>query len=208
MNPRTATAHPRALPRIVAPVVALGLLLAGCTGTGDRLADDYRNGTGEGYISGDGLIVQPPADERGEPVEFSGTLEDGTSFSSADVAGDLVVVNFWFAACPPCRDEAEHLQDVASAYADRGVTFVGVNTSDTDAVARSFAKEHGVEYPSLIDYQDNAVQSAFATSPLPPISTPTTLVLDAQGRVAARISGAIDGTSPLDDILDELLAEG
>ena len=207
MNPRTATARPRALTRIVAPVVALGLLLAGCTGTGDRLADDYRNGTGEGYISGDGLIVQPPAEERGDPVAFSGTLENGESFSSADHAGEIVVVNFWFAACPPCREEAEHLQGVASAYADQGVTFVGVNTGDTDAVARSFAKEHGVEYTSIIDFQDNGVQSAFATSPLPPISTPTTLVLDAQGRVAARISGPISGSSPLDDIIDELLAE-
>jgi hypothetical protein len=51
------------------------------------------------------------------------------------------------------------------------------------------------------------VQLAFAEGKLAPNSVPTTLILDRQGRVAARISGLIQSPSVIADIIDELLAE-
>jgi peroxiredoxin len=193
--------------RLLAPAVVLAALLAGCTDEGSDLAGRYESGTGDGYVSGDGRIVQPPAAERAQPVEFGGILDTGEAFSSADVAGRVVVVNFWYASCPPCREEAPDLEAIHQQFADAEVTMLGVNVSDTAETAQKFEKEHGVSYPSIVDYEDNAVQLAFAEGKLAPNSVPTTLILDRQGRVAARISGLIQSPSVIADIIDELLAE-
>jgi peroxiredoxin len=193
--------------RLLAPVVALAALLSGCTAESDHLAGVYESGTGGGYISGDGRVVQIAASDREQPVAFEGTLDTGDAFDSADVLGEVVIVNFWYASCPPCREEAPDLEALHQQFADAAVTVVGVNVSDTAGTAQKFEAEHGVSYPSIIDYEDNAVQLAFAGGKYAPNSVPTTLVLDKQGRVAARFSGLIESPSVVADIVDELLAE-
>lgn len=193
--------------RVLAPVVVLATLLSGCTAQADQLADSYENGSGGGYISGDGRIVQPPVAERDEPVVYAGELDDGTAFDSADTLGQVVIVNFWYAACPPCREEAPELEALRTQFADDDVVMVGVNVSDTADVSRGFADEFGVGYPSIVDVADNGVQLAFAGGQLAPNSVPTTLLIDREGRVAARISGLIESPSVIADIVDELLAE-
>ena len=195
--------------RLVAPVVAVAaLLLAGCTADSDRLAQTYQQGDESGgYVSGDGAVVQAPADQREAPVEFAGTLDTGDAVDSADMLGDVVVVNFWYASCPPCRVEAPDLEALHTQYDGDDVTFVGVNVSDDAGTSRAFAKEFGVTYPSIVDVDDNGVQLAFADGTLRPNSVPTTLVLDKQGRVAARFSGLITSPSVVADIVDQLLAE-
>jgi hypothetical protein len=84
--------------------------------------------------------------------------------------------------------------------------FVGVDIRDTPAQARSFLDDHDVLYPSIMDVGDNAVTLAFAT-PAPPTTTPTTYLLDKQGRVAARFTSAIQSPSVVAAMIDELLAE-
>jgi len=190
--------------RAVAATAALVLLaLAGCT-SNDTLADDYANGSGEGYISGDGTLTEIPADERGEPVEFSGIGEQGESLSSADYAGSVYVVNFWFASCPPCRVEAADLVALNEEYTD--VPFLGVNIFDGAEVAASFATKFGVKYPSIMDADTASVQLAFA-GVVSPNAAPTTLVIDREGRVAARISGVIREKSILAAMIDTVVAE-
>jgi peroxiredoxin len=206
VNPRTATAPSKALARIAAPVVALALVLAGCSGQGDRLADDYRNGTGGSYVSGDGSFVQIGPDKRGEAAEYSATTDTGDAVSSEDLAGQVVVLNFWYAACGPCREEADDLEKLNKQFADQGVVFLGVNVEDDAATAQSFAKAHGVTYASILDAADNTMLLAFAGD-VPPNATPTTLVLDQKGRVAARFSGQISSPSLVADVIDGVLAE-
>ena len=193
--------------RLLAPAAVLATLLAGCTPEAGHLSDVYENGTQGGYISGDGRVVQLAASDREKPVTFAGALDTGDAFDSAEVLGRVVVVNFWYASCPPCREEAPDLEALHQQFADAEVTVLGVNVSDTAVTARKFEAEHGVSYPSIIDYEDNAVQLAFAGGAYAPNSVPTTLVLDRQGRVAARFSGLIESPSVVADIVDELLAE-
>lgn len=193
--------------RLLVPAALLATLLSGCTPEAGHLADQYESGGGEGYISGDGRVVQLAASDREKPVAFEGTLDTGDAFSSADALGEVVVVNFWYASCPPCREEAPDLEAIHQQFADADVTVLGVNVSDTAETARQFETKHGVSYPSLIDYEDNAVQLAFAGGKYAPNSVPTTLVLDKQGRVAARFSGLIESRGVVADIVDELLAE-
>lgn len=189
--------------RTVIAAAVLVLALAGCSAPG--ISATYEPGGGE-YVSGDGTTHFWPADERGEPIVFSGETESGGTLSSDDLVGQVVLVNFWYASCGPCRTEVLDLNDLYDEYAEQGVAFVGVDIRDNAAQAQSFMDEFEVQYPSILDVADNAVTLAFAT-PAPPTTTPTTYLLDAQGRVAARFTSAIQSPSVVAAMLDDLLAE-
>jgi peroxiredoxin len=188
----------------LAGATALMLTLAACSP--DPVTEQYREGADKGYIAGEFQVKEFPAAERGEPVEWSGRTESGDELSSADVAGDVVVVNFWYAACAPCRVEAADLEKVWQEYQGQDVSFVGVNTFDQADQARSFAEQWGVTYPSVIDANDGDVKLAFAAA-TPIQATPVTLVLDREGRVAARIIGQLEGASILSTLVRETLQE-
>jgi thiol-disulfide isomerase/thioredoxin len=186
-----------------ASLLALGLL-AGCAN--DPLAEQYSDGTQANYISGEGVYKEFTPEQRTEPVEFSSVTDTGEDVSSADYAGSVYVVNFWFAGCPPCRLEAPDLQELSETYAEQGVSFLGVNTYDQPDTALAFARKFGVTYPSVIDANDVSVQYAFSGS-VPPNAVPTTLVVDREGRVAARWSGLISDPSIVAAMIDRVLAE-
>lgn len=190
----------------VALAVASVVALAGCTA--DPLAEQYRAGSGKNYIAGDGTISEFDEGSRGEPVSFTGDTADGGSFDSADTAGEVVVVNFWYAGCAPCRAEAPILEEAYQHYdeGEGGVAFVGVNVRDQAGNATAFEKTYGVEYPSILDANAGDVQLAFAGD-VPPAAVPTTLVLDKQGRVAARVLGQLEDASILRGLVDRLLEE-
>lgn len=188
-----------------AVVVAAALVLSGCGGS-DTLADEYREGSGKGFIQGEFQVVEIAPDERDAPVEFSGVTEQGDAVSSDDYAGDVLVVNFWYAACGPCIAEAPYLEEVAERNADAGVSFLGINIYDQAPTAISFARDNGVSYPSIIDVNDGRAKLAFAQ--VTPIqATPTTLVIDREGRVAARIIGQLHNASILDTLVRDTVAE-
>lgn len=188
---------------LAAALTAGALALAGCTA--DPLAQQFKDGSGKNYIAGTG-VTEVQADKRGKPVAFEGTTEDGTKVTSAKYQGQVLVVNFWYAGCAPCRVEAPDLQKLSQKYQDKGASFLGVNTHDTAATAASFEKTYGVTYPSILDVDSGSVQLAFSGS-LSPNATPTTLVLDKKGRVAARIEGPInDQPSTLDTLISDAIA--
>lgn len=193
--------------RIGLPSIAVMLIagfLAGCSN--DSLTEQYRAGDDKGYIAGDFQVVELPQEERGAPVVFDGVTETGEAVSSDDYRGEVLVVNFWFAACGPCIVEAPMLEQVWKDYQDDGVAFLGVNTYDQPATALSFARDNGITYPSVIDVNDGKVKLAFAQ--VTPIqATPTTLVIDRSGRVAARIIGQLAGASILSTLVADALEE-
>lgn len=172
----------------------------------DAVSDSFLSGDNTGYVAADGAVVEIPVAERGEPVSFGGVTENGSTFDSADIAGQVAVVNFWYAGCAPCRVEAEFLEEVWQKYDGEGVSFIGVNTRDQADTAKAFSEEYGVTYPSLIDVDTAEAKLAFAAA-VPIQATPTTLVLDKQGRVAARIIGPIDSPSILSTLVKDALAE-
>ena len=193
------------MPKIWTALVVIGtLVLSGCA-SDDPLAQQYREGTEKNYIAGDGTITEIAPESRGEPISFIGTTEFGDRVSSQDYLGDVLVVNFWYAGCAPCRAEAGDLEQVYQDNQSLGVDFLGVNVRDQAATAISFNENFGVTYPSIID-QDGAAQLAFA-SDVPPNAVPTTIVLDQQGRVAARILGQLSSASILNTIVRDVAAE-
>lgn len=207
MSAGAARSRPRYWARaaFVAVPLSVILVLTGCSAD-EGTAAQYRQGDTKGYISGDGRIVEIAAEERGEPVVFEGVVENGDTVTSDQYRGQVLVVNFWYAACGPCRIEAPHLQTVYDEFTGNGAEFLGINTYDQAPTALAFAGTYGITYPSIIDVDNGAVKLAFAQV-APVQATPTTLVLDVKGRVAARISGPIDSPSTLRTLVKDVMAE-
>ncbi|TFB67773.1 TlpA family protein disulfide reductase [Cryobacterium glaciale] len=193
--------------RRLTPLIALAaaaLLLAGCSS--DPLADQYREGSSKGFIAGDGSVTEIALADRGEPIEFSGVTETGETVTSTDTLGEVLVVNFWYASCAPCRAEASDLQSINAQFEDGGASFLGVNVRDQAPNAIAFNETYSVTYPSVLDVDTGAMQLAFSGS-IPPNAVPTTLVLDAEGRVAARILGQVTSPSILETLIRDTIAE-
>jgi len=194
------------------PLVAgfTGLMLAftlgACSQPVDRLAEDYREGVGQNYVSGDGAYVFIESGSRQDPVVFTGALDSGGEFDSADYLGQPLLVNFWYAGCPPCRLEAKDLEELNSAFGPQGVVFVGINIYDQQATSLTFAEEFGVTYPSILDAGSGLARLSFAGK-VTPNAVPTTLVLDKDHRVAARVSGLITDMGLLTKMIDDVIAE-
>lgn len=182
----------------------LALVLSGCAN--DTLAEQYRSGAAKGYIAGDGRITEFAPSNRGPAVEFTGIMEDGTTVTSKNYAGKVLVVNYWYAACPPCRAEAHDLEKIYQEFAPQGVEFLGVNVRDELATAQAFERTFGITYPSTIDANTGTMQLAFSGA-IAPNAVPTTLVLDTQGRVTSRILGRIPDASVLRSLITTVLAE-
>jgi thiol-disulfide isomerase/thioredoxin len=194
----------RRILRITALVAVSTLLLAGCTV--DQLALDYGSGGNKNYVAGDGSVLELAPEERKDPVVFEGETDAGLEVSSEDYAGEVLVVNFWAGYCAPCRVEAPELEKLSQKWAGEGAAFLGVNTYDEPETSLAFARTYGVTYPSVIDARSGAVQLAFAGT-VAPSALPTTIVLDREGRVAARILGQLPAASILDAIVKTLVAE-
>lgn len=188
--------------RRLAAAAALLVLLVGCSPTVTGGWDE--SGAQTGYVSGDRSVTTWPAGERPGPVEIVGTTYDDVQVDLADWRGDVVVLNTWYAACPPCRAEAPDLVALAEDYADRGVRLLGINSTDDTGAAQAFERTFSVPYPSLHDADGSAVAALQGIVPIQAV--PTTVVLDAEGRVAARVLGVVD-PSTLRAVVDDLIAE-
>lgn len=181
--------------RLMATVLVVGMVasflsvaLSGCT-SNDPLAEQFRAGDNKNYIAGDGSVTEFAPGQRLGPVDWSGTTESGATLTSSALAGVPHVINFWYAGCAPCRAEAPDLVALAAEHKD--VQFVGVNVRDTAATTLAFDKRFGITWPSIIDATSGSVVLAF-TGIVTPAAVPTTLVVDAEGKVTARILGRID----------------
>ncbi|RMB62353.1 TlpA family protein disulfide reductase [Tessaracoccus antarcticus] len=173
-------------------------LVSACSGTGGGTGPDGS----VGFEGGDGSILVLPPDERQVAPELSGETLEGDPLSTADYAGKVMVLNVWGSWCAPCRAEAPAL--VAAAEQMPEVQFIGINTRDNDpAPAQAFVRAFGVEYPNLYD-RDGSLLLGFGQ--VPPKAIPSTLVIDEQGRVAARILGELS-TSTLVGVVEDVTAK-
>ncbi|MFD0853060.1 TlpA family protein disulfide reductase, partial [Actinomadura adrarensis] len=157
---------------------------------------------GNRFIAGDGTVQEIKAADRKAP-QVSGTTLEGEKVSLSQYKGDVVVVNFWASWCAPCRGEAPSLQQIHKETEGKGVRFLGVAFKDAKPNAEAFERKFKITYPSLFDADG---QATLAFREVPPNAIPTTLVLDRQGRVAARIIGATT-YSKLKPLVDQTLAE-
>ena len=137
IRPSAAVCRRRSLPLAL---TASGALLAGCSQDPNSVAAQAKSGDQKGYVSGDGTVEQIPAADRGAPVDLSGNLLGGGTWSSTDHRGSVVVINVWGSWCPPCVAEIGDLQaawdEVQAAKKD--VQFIGIDFREDAARGEAF----------------------------------------------------------------------
>lgn len=188
-----------------AVVIAASLALTGCSGQSSSLAEQAQAGDNKSYISGDGEIVRYAAEDRLEPVTLSGETVTGDRWSLADHRGSVVVLNKWGSWCPPCVKETP---DLVRAWAqiqamEAPVTMVGLNFRESPQTGAAFAERSGMTYPSLSD-EDGVLPLELQGRAQ---ATPTTLVFDTEGRIAAAVAGPLT-TATLIGLVEDVLADG
>ncbi|PRB71506.1 TlpA disulfide reductase family protein [Arthrobacter sp. MYb213] len=184
-------------------VAAVAVPLAACTVTEDPLAKQARSGDNKNYIAGDGAVEEYAVEKRTEPIEINSKTYQGTTVDLSAMRGKPVVLNFWYAACAPCRIEAPHLKELSEEFGDK-VPFIGVNVRDEAEASQAFERTFEIPYESIQD-TDGQIQLAM-TKYVPLQAVPSTLVLDRKGRVRARVIGAVD-PKILETLIDTALTE-
>ena len=157
-------------------LIALAIALTGCGGGGTSSAE-------ESFVSGDGSVTFIKIEDRKIAPAITGLTLSGTNYTYTK--DKVAVVNVWASWCSPCRAEAPALLALSEKYPD--VQFIGILTRDNLVNAEAFVRKRNITYPTLID---DALLIGFKGS-LPANAIPSTIVIDSQGYVAARVSGIV-----------------
>jgi thiol-disulfide isomerase/thioredoxin len=190
--------RPGALVRLLACLLIGTVGLGGCSSLQD--AGD------KGYVTSDGQLELVPPAERGAPIELEGKDLDGKPLSLADLRGKVAVVNVWGAWCADCRIEQDDL-NAAAAKTEDVARFVGIDIRDASVDnARSYVRNNDVPYPSFYSPDGKALVPFSGT--LTAYTVPSTVVLDAEGRIAASILGRLPSQQTLVDVVTDTAAEG
>ena len=182
---------------IAITLAAFVLTSSGCAT--DSLAEQFREGDNKNYIAGDGTVTEYALGSRPKAADWAGVSESGDNLSSDQLTGVITVMNFWYAGCAPCRVEMPELIELQDQFLSDEVQFIGVNVRDTADTALAFARQVDLNFPSVMDAKTGSVVLGF-TGVVTPQAVPTTLVIDSEGNVSARVLGRIDKA-----ILEELI---
>ncbi len=191
------------------PAVVALLLLAGCSTVGNAGSSAGTGASGQGgQRHGAGVTASPaypmgltvfPSDQRRTVPDLRGSTLAGTSLALSSLRGHLVVLNVWASWCEPCRTELPALATLAARTTPAGTRFVGLDEQDTISAATEFLHSIGADYPHFVD--DNGLLLA-QLAPWLPRAVPGSLVVDPDGRVAARVVGQVTAEQ-----LEPLLAQ-
>ncbi|MCX6478636.1 MAG: TlpA disulfide reductase family protein [Micrococcales bacterium] len=177
--------------KLLAALAISALVLTTSACANDSLADQFRSGDNKNYIAGDGTVTEFALGSRPKAASWSGVTESGEAISSTQLEGVITVMNFWYAGCAPCRIEMPELIELQTEFLPEGVQFIGVNVRDSAETSLAFARRIDMNFPSVMDAKTGSVVLGF-TGVVTPQAVPTTLVIDAEGNVSARVLGRID----------------
>lgn len=174
--------------RRVAAAVLVAVVASGCSA---QAADQPTRSDAEtGYVGATrSLTVIPPKDRKPAPEISGPELGTQQTISADEFSGKVIVLNVWGSWCGPCKAEAPDLQ-AASQQTTAVAQFIGLNTRDHDqGPPLAFNRTRGITYPSIFD-PDGSLLVRFAGT-LPATAIPSTIIIDTDGRMAARVVGPV-----------------
>lgn len=117
--------------------------------------------------------------------DFAVERSDGGSWALGEARGGGVILNFWASWCPPCRAEMPALERVHNELADEGIEVLALNVTrqDSEAAARAFAAELGLNLPIGFD-RTGEIERLYRVRALP-----TTFFIDADGVIRSVVIG-------------------
>jgi cytochrome c biogenesis protein CcmG/thiol:disulfide interchange protein DsbE len=125
---------------------------------------------------------------------------DGASIDTRNMAGKVVVLNFWASWCKPCESEAGALEAAWQVYKPGGkVIFLGADYVDTEPEARAYLKKFNVTYPNGPDL-GTKISQIFRIR-----GVPETYVIDQNGRLANAQIGPFSSLDDIRAVIDPLL---
>jgi cytochrome c biogenesis protein CcmG, thiol:disulfide interchange protein DsbE len=120
----------------LAPLLALSLALAACSGS-----------TTSSQSGGGSKTAQ-----EGKPAPpWTEPLIDGKNLTMASLVGKPVYLNFFATWCPPCNAEAPDVNAVQREFASQGLHVIGVDVLENAAKAKTFVRQHHLDYPAVVD---------------------------------------------------------
>lgn len=139
------------------------------------------------------VVQQYPVGDRPDVGPFEVAMLDGSRLSDTDLRGTVTVLNVWGSWCGPCRAEAPELVKAVERLGP-DAQFYGINVRDSPDAARAFERAFDIPYPSVRPDDSASVLLAFR-GVLTAVAVPSTVVVDANGEVAARVVGQLDAST-------------
>lgn len=159
----------------------IGLVLAWCAvlcGSGDPLYS-ASSGTGDPFAA-----LRITRTTSGAPITaFNLKGLDGGTLRSQDLAGKVVLMNFWATWCGPCKEEMPSLARLQAQFDPLQVRIVTVTTDMYPQGIRQFLDHLGVRLPVLFD-EDQELSRSFTVRGLP-----TTVLISQEGQAVGRAVG-------------------
>ncbi|PWB54594.1 MAG: hypothetical protein C3F13_06130 [Anaerolineales bacterium] len=131
---------------------------------------------------------------------FALTTFDGQQITAPDMAGKVLLVNFWASWCKPCEQEAADLQTAWEYYQPRGdVLFLGVAWTDTESASLAYIDKFDITYPNGPDL-GTSISQAYRTT-----GVPETYIIDKNGNLAALKLSPYTSVAEIQAAIDPLL---
>jgi peroxiredoxin len=145
-------------------------------------------------------LIKP--EQAGKPApDVTLSLLDGTTPTLASYRGRVVLISFWSVSCRICIAEMPDMNRLHNDLTSRGLSIIGVNMPyDRPDWTVAFVKTQPMLYPASFDLKGETAR-AFGGVQL----TPTTVLIDRDGIIVWKKTGALD-FKKLRRRIEELLA--
>ena len=185
-------------------LLTITLLLAGCqsgNNAGNADAANDSNNTTEN-TAGDTADPSGPIAEGDAYRDFTVSLADGGEFTLSDHEGKVILLNFWATWCGPCVGEMPAFEKLQETYGE-DLVLLAVNSGEDEGTVKAFLEENGYTFPVALDPRYEVALL------YPSDSIPYTVIIGADGKVAAIQLGAADADTMYAhycELIDGLLA--
>lgn len=116
-----------------------------------------------------------------QQIDFSKISMDGKLISLETLKDNVVVLNFWFTSCAPCKAEIPQLNELKKEFQRQDVRFVAISF-DPESVVKDFMQTRPFDFEMITDARK-------ITDDFKVRAYPSTLILDKNGNIVHRIIG-------------------